>query len=55
MLIKNTSYDCLINYISDPIRNSVGSFKDNVISLFKTKTLKQPVYGIEKKLNKSKI
>ena len=43
--IKNTSYDWLINYIPDPIRKRVGGFKDKIVSLFKTKTTKQTVYG----------
>ena len=36
--IKNTWYDCLINYNPDPVRKSVGGFKDKVTSLFKTNT-----------------
>ena len=36
--IKNTRYDCLIDYIPVPIRKSVGGFKDKIISLFKTNT-----------------
>ena len=42
--IKNTWYDCLINYISDPIRKSVEGLKDKSLSLFKTKTPKQAMY-----------
>ena len=38
--IKNTWYDWLINYIPEPIRKSVGGFKDKVISFFKTNTPK---------------
>ena len=38
--IKNTWYDWLINYNPEPIRKSVGGFKDKVISLFKTNTPK---------------
>ena len=30
-------YDWLINYISEPIKESVGWVKDQIISLFKTK------------------
>ena len=52
--IKNTWYDCLINYILEPIRKSVDGFKDKVISLFKTNTTKQTVYGRGKKLRKPK-
>ena len=39
-LIKNTWYDWMINYIPQSIRKSVGSFKDKVVSLFKTNTPK---------------
>ena len=39
-LIKNTWYDWLINYIPEPIRKSVGGFKDKIISIFKTNTPK---------------
>ena len=52
--IKNTWYDWLINYIPDPIRKSVGDFKDKIVSLFKTNTPKQAVCGREKKLSKQK-
>ena len=37
--IKNTWYDWIIN--SEPIRKSVGGFKDKIISFFKTNTPKQ--------------
>ena len=43
--IKNTWYDQLINYIPEPIRKSVGGFKDVIVSLFKTNTPKNNVYG----------
>ena len=36
------------------MRKKVGGFKDKVISLFKTNTSKQTVYGRGKKINKSK-
>ena len=36
----NTWYYWLINYIPEPIRTSVDSFKDKFINLFKTNTLK---------------
>ena len=52
--IKNNWCNWLINYIPELISKSLGSFKDKVISLFKTNTLKQTVYGRGKKLNKSK-
>ena len=44
----------MVNYIPEPIRKSVGGFKDKVISLFKTNTPKQIVYGRGKKLSKPK-
>ena len=44
----------MINYISKPMRKSVGGFKDKVVSLFKTNTHKQGVYGRGKKLIKPK-
>ena len=53
-LIKNTWYDWLINYIPEPIRKSVGGFKDKIVNLFKTNTSKQTVYGRGKKLSKPK-
>ena len=31
---KNTWYDCLINYISEPARESVGGSKDKIVGLF---------------------
>ena len=43
--IKNTWCDWLINYIPESIQKSVGGFKDKILSLFKTKTAKQTVYG----------
>ena len=53
-LVKNTCYDWLINYISEPIRKSVGGFKDKIVNLFKTNTPKQTAYGRGKKLSKQK-
>ena len=41
--IKNNWYDWLINYIPEPVRKSVGGFKDEILSLFNTP--KQTVYG----------
>ena len=38
----------MINYIPEPIRKSVSGFKDKIISLFKTNTPKQTVYGRKK-------
>ena len=52
--IKKTWYDWLINYVPEPIRKSVGGFKDKIVSLFKTNTPKQTVYGTGKKLSKPK-
>ena len=31
--IKNIWYDWLINYIPEPIRESLGDFKENIVSL----------------------
>ena len=50
--IKITCYDWLINYIPEPIRKSVGDFKDKIVSLFKTNTPEQTVYGRGKKISK---
>ena len=50
--VKNTWYDWLINYIPDSIRKSVGDFKDKIVSLFKTNTPEQTVYGRGKKVSK---
>ena len=52
--VKNTWHDWLISYIPEPIRKSVGSFKDKVLSLFKTNIPKQTVHGRGKELNKAK-
>ena len=52
--IKKTWYDLLINYIPEPIRKSLGGFKDKIVSLFKTNTPKQTMYGRGKKLSKPK-
>ena len=52
--IKNTWYDRLINYIPEPKRKHVGGFKDKILSLFKTNTPKETVYGRGKKLSKPK-
>ena len=46
---KNNWYDWLINYIPEPIRKSVGGFKNKIISLFLT-----VVYGRGRKLSKPK-
>ena len=32
--VKNTWYDWLINYISEPIRKSVDGFKGKIVSFF---------------------
>ena len=52
--INNTSYDWLINYIQEPIRKSVGGFKDKTVRRFKTNIYKQTMYGRAKKLSKPK-
>ena len=51
---QNTWYFWLTNYMSELIRKSEGGFKDKILSLFKTNTPKQTVYGREKKLSKPK-
>ena len=52
--IKNTWCDWLNNYISKPITKSVGGFKYKIISIFKTNTPRQIVYGRGKKISKPK-
>ena len=52
--IKNTWHDWFINHIPESMRKSVGGFKDKVISLFKTNTPKQTVYGRGEQLSKPK-
>ena len=47
--IKNTCFDWLIDYIPEPITESLSGFKDEIVSLFKTNTPKQTVYGRGKK------
>ena len=49
--IKNTWYDWLINCIPKPIRKTEIVLKDTFISLFKTNTPKQTVYGRGQKLS----
>ena len=49
--VESTWYDWLIDFIPEPTRKSVDTFK--VLSLFKTNNPKQTVYEEEKKLNKS--
>ena len=51
---KNIWYDWLINYIPEPIRKSVGGFKDVIEYLFKTNEPRQTVSGKGKKLSKPK-
>ena len=36
----------------EPIRKSVGDFNDKIVSLFKTNTPEQTVYGRGKKVSK---
>ena len=36
--VENTCYNWLVNYILELIRKTVGSFKDKIVSLFKTNT-----------------
>ena len=51
---KNTWYSWLINYIPEPIRESVGGFKDKFVSIFKKKQPNKIVHGRGKKLSKPK-
>ena len=53
--IKNTWYDQLNNYIAVSITRSAGSFKDKIVSLFKTNAPKKTLYGRGKKLSKPRI
>ena len=50
--IKNIWYDWWINYTTKPLIKNVSVLKDKVMSLYKTNTPKQTVYGRGKKLNK---
>ena len=52
-LLKQLWYDWLIYYIPELIRKSESDFKDKV-SLFKTNTPKETVYGRREKLSKPK-
>ena len=52
--VKNTWCDWLINYIPEPIRKSVGGFKDKIVSFFKRNAPKQTAYGRGHKLSKSR-
>ena len=57
--IKNTWYNCLFNYILEPIRKSVSALNDKIASLYKSITLEQTVpeqtvYGRGKKRSKTK-
>ena len=50
--IRNTWYDCFINYIPEPITKTVSDSKDKIMSLYKTNVPKQTVYVRGKKLSK---
>ena len=50
--ITNTWYDSLINYIPEPIRKSLGGFKDKIVSLFKRNTTKKNRVWDRKNLSK---
>ena len=50
--VKSTWHDWLISYIPKPRRKSVSVLKDKFISLFKTNTSKQTVYGRGQELRK---
>ena len=47
---KNNNYiiKAIINHIPEPIRKSIGGFKDKIVSLFRTNTPKQTVMGEER-------
>ena len=51
---KNTWYNWFIDYIPESIRKIAGGFKDKDVSLFKTNTPKQIVYGRGEQLSKPK-
>ena len=51
---KNTWYSWLVNYIPEPIRESVGGFKDKFVSIFTTRQPNKIVHGRRKKLSKQK-
>ena len=53
-LIKKTRYDWFIDYIPEPIRKSVGGFKNKVISLFKTNAPKNSSVWERKEIKKTK-
>ena len=50
--IKKIWYNWWINYTNKPLIKSVSVLKDKVMSLYKTNTPKQTVYGRGKKLSK---
>ena len=52
--IKKIWYDWLINYIPQPIRKILRGFMNKIVSLAKTNTPKQTMYGRGKKLSKPK-
>ena len=45
---KNTWYDWLTNKIPDPIRKSLGGFKNEIASLFRTTHIKKLCMGEER-------
>ena len=57
--IKNSQSEWLINYIPNPTKETVGSFEDKAVNLFKTNTPeeydKQTMYGSLNRPNKLKI
>ena len=46
--IKNSWYNWLFNYIPEPVRTSVGGFKDKVISLLRQIHLNKQYMGEER-------
>ena len=47
-LIKNTWYDCLINYIPQPMRKSVGGLKINLLVFLRQIHLNKQCMGEER-------
>ena len=46
--VKNTSFDWLINYIPDPIRKSLGGFKDKIVNFLRQTHLQKLCMGEER-------
>ena len=50
--IKNTWYDCLINYIPDSIKKCVGDFKEKLLVFLRHIYLSKQCIGKPKQQNK---